>query len=212
MMSTDATVRFADCDRAIVPRTTSNTSRPRYLALGCVVALHVALFWTLSAILLPVALVETERELQVTVFYPRIASAQPPAPPLGWMFQMPEVVLVPEPEIVLTPEARSSGGIAAGIMSARLVSSLDPSHVNERPQLPATLGSMIAALTLRLRLLVLPDGSVFDAKVEKSTGEAEIDQLAIGWIRAEWRYLPAMVNGRPITAWTTVIVRFAAIH
>lgn len=75
-----------------------------------------------------------------------------------------------------------------------------------------TFGSVLASLTLRLRLLVLPDGSVFDAKVEKSTGEAEIDQIAIGWIRGNWRYLPATVNGRPITAWTTVIVRFAAIH
>jgi hypothetical protein len=26
-----------------------------------------------------------------------------------------------------------------------------------------------------------------------------------------WRYLPASINGKPIEAWTTVIVRFAAI-
>jgi TonB family protein len=97
-------------------------------------------------------------------------------------------------------------------MGQRLAPTLDPAHTNERPELPGTLGSIIASLSLRLRILVLPDGSVLDAVIQKSTGEAEFDKLAIDWVKDNWRYLPATVNGRPIEAWTTVIVRFAAIH
>jgi len=77
--------------------------------------------------------------------------------------------------------------------------------------LPHTLG-MVGALALELHILVLPDGSVGDAEVIKSTGEPEIDRLAIGTVTNSWSYLAASIGGRPIEAWTIVIVRFAAIQ
>lgn len=183
----------------------------RYAALVGVAAIHIAVFWVFAAAMRSVPPIATQ-ELQITLFNPHITPAQPPAPPLGWTFQMPEEALVPDPEIKIAPEQGSPGGTTAGVMMRRLAPTLDPSHVNERPELPGTLGSLIAALSLRLRILVMPDGSVLAAEVAQSTGEAEIDHLAIEWVKADWRYQPASVNGRPIEAWMTVVVRFAAIH
>ena len=110
----------------------------------------------------------------------------------------------------MTPDQEAGEGIVAGAITQKLAPRLDPSHVNALPELPRTLGS-VAALTLKLRILVLPDGSVGDAQVVRSTGQREIDQLAIETVKNSWRYLPATVNGKPIEAWTTVIVRFAPV-
>ncbi|HEX4077320.1 MAG TPA: energy transducer TonB [Rhizomicrobium sp.] len=76
------------------------------------------------------------------------------------------------------------------------------------PELPHTLGSYIMAVSLELRILVLPDGSVRDARIVRSTGQGEIDRIAIQTVEDSWRYLPASINGKAIGAWTTIIVRF----
>jgi protein TonB len=83
--------------------------------------------------------------------------------------------------------------------------------VNARPELPARLGSFVTALSLELRILVLPDGSVGDAQIVRSCGQEEIDRLAIETVKNSWHYLPASINGKPVEAWTSVIVRFSAI-
>lgn len=114
------------------------------------------------------------------------------------------------PAIDVTPDQEAGEGIVASGIIQKLAPRLDPAHVNALPELPRTLGS-VAALSLKLRILVLPDGSVGDAQVVRSTGQRDIDRLAIETVKNSWRYLPASVNGKPIEAWTTVIVRFAPV-
>jgi protein TonB len=104
-----------------------------------------------------------------------------------------------------------ANGIAAVGIAEKLAPRLDPRHINARPELPHTLGSYVMALSLELRILVLPDGSVGDAQIVRSTGQGEIDQIAIETVKASWHYLPASINGKPIEAWTTAMVRFAPI-
>jgi outer membrane biosynthesis protein TonB len=57
----------------------------------------------------------------------------------------------------------------------------------------------------------LTDGSVGDARIVHSSAEREIDQIAIETVKDSWHYLSASVNGKPIEAWTTGIVRFVPV-
>jgi TonB family protein len=95
-------------------------------------------------------------------------------------------------------------------MKEKVPPRLDPRHINEQPELRRRMGA-VGALSLELRILVQPDGSVSDAEVARSTGTADIDRIAITVVKNSWRYLPAPINGKPIEFWTTVIVRFTAI-
>jgi protein TonB len=182
------------------------------VALGCVAALHAVVLWIFTTAAVFNVRIAARPELQVTLFNPRLPPAAPPVPPSSWTFKLPEEVNVPEPQITITPAIGTGNNTQANETSERLAPTLDPSHVNGRPELPGTLGRLIAELALRLNILVLPDGSVFEARIVKSTGEAEIDRLAAQWVKTNWRFLPALQNGQPVEAWTTVMVRFAPIH
>jgi TonB family protein len=54
-----------------------------------------------------------------------------------------------------------------------------------------------------VRLTVLPDGSVGNAKIVKSSGSPQLDASALVGV-GYWRYRPAMRNGKPVAADVTV--------
>src|SRR5579862_579564 len=184
----------------------------RITLLTAVAVLHLITFLLLSSSLRAVPPLMREGELQMTVFSPERPPQNTPAPPTDLMFKMPEEADVAAPDIEISLEPGIGRGASTNEVQSRIAPILDPSHANERPELPGTFGALIAALSLRLRLLVLPDGSIFDAHVVRSTGEADIDRVAIQWVETNWRYLPAVINGRPVMSQITVIVRFAPIH
>ncbi|HEX3663775.1 MAG TPA: energy transducer TonB [Rhizomicrobium sp.] len=188
--------------------------RGRYATLGIVALIHFVLFWLLATAI-PSETAGSGKaggstELEIRLISPNLASSGIPAPPTDWDFLAPEDVVVPEPEINIVPELQDPNAVHVTIMRQKLPPRLDPTHINEKPELPHTLG-MVGALSLELRILVLPDGSVGDAQVARSTGEPDIDRIAIETVKGSWRYIPATINGKPIEAWTMVIVRFAAI-
>jgi TonB family protein len=182
----------------------------RYLVVGLVALIHLLVLWALAVAIRPLAPVRSgSTELQVQLLSPNLGPRQPLAPPLDWDFDAPEQVLVPEPQITIEPDLQEGQGIVGAAISQRLAPRLDPKHTNARPELPRTMGGIIAALSVELHILVLPDGTVADARVSRSAGESDLDRLAIQTVENSWRYLPASINGKPIEAWTTVIVRFA---
>jgi protein TonB len=184
----------------------------RAALLTAVAVLHLIAFLLLSTSLRIVSPPVKEGELRMIVFNPELPPRTAPAPPTASMFKAPDEPDVAAPDIAISPAPGIGTGSSTNEVQSRIAPILDPAHANERPELPGTLGALIAALSLKLRLLVLPDGSIFSAHVVRSTGEAEIDRVAIQWVQANWRYLPAVVNGRPIMGRVTVIVRFAPIH
>jgi protein TonB len=182
----------------------------RYAAFAMVAAIHVAVLWMLATGMhfQAVAPANNGTELQMNLLSPNLGGNGTPAPPLDWTFLEPEQVIVPEPQIAIESKWEIANGIGAVGVTQKLAPRLDPHHVNALPELPHTLGSYIMALSIELRILVLPDGSVDDARIVHSTGQGEIDQIAIETVKDSWRYLPASINGKAIEAWTTVIVRF----
>jgi protein TonB len=121
---------------------------------------------------------------------------------------MPEDVVVPEPEIAMSPGA-AGPSIAAGAMGQVMAPRPDPDFRNEPPALPAELGGYARSAVLVLRILVLQDGTVGDAQIVKSSGETTIDAIGVAFVKDAWRFIPASVGGQPVQNWTTVFVRFS---
>lgn len=185
-------------------------SRRRYIAILSVGLIHIVLLWALIQGIRPTAPVRNGASvLQIRLLSPNLGPREPLAPPLDWTFDEPEAVLVPAPQIVVAPDQEAGEGIVGSAITQRLAPRLDPKHLNQLPELPRSMGAIIRALSVELRVLVLPDGTVGNAEVVRSAGEGDIDRLAMQTVRDGWRYLPASINGKPIETWMTVIVRFA---
>jgi protein TonB len=62
--------------------------------------------------------------------------------------------------------------------------------------------------TTRLKIAVDEQGNVVSADVVQSSGHEELDSAAIAWVKAHWRYQPAMQEGHAVTATTEAVVTF----
>jgi len=50
--------------------------------------------------------------------------------------------------------------------------------------------------SLRLQLTISPQGIVTEAQVVRSSGYDDLDRAARDWVKAHWRYRPALRGGR----------------
>ena len=62
--------------------------------------------------------------------------------------------------------------------------------------------------TVMLKLAIDERGIVTDAVVERSSGYGSLDQAAVNWVKAHWRYYPATHAGDPVTSSADVTVTF----
>ena len=62
--------------------------------------------------------------------------------------------------------------------------------------------------TVRLRIAVDEHGNVVSAEVFSSSGHGDLDNAAVAWVTAHWRYQPAMQNGNALPGTTNAVVTF----
>ncbi len=72
--------------------------------------------------------------------------------------------------------------------------------VSMTPLPPITLGSHQRGTTLNVLIHILPDGTVEDARMLRSSGDVEWDSLALQSMR-QWRYVPYRRDSVPIGVW-----------
>ena len=73
----------------------------------------------------------------------------------------------------------------------------------DKPEYPSASRRMDEEGTVALRFLVGVDGKVIQSEVEKSSGYKRLDEAArTGLSKCQFR--PAMVDGHPEQAWTTI--------
>ena len=70
-----------------------------------------------------------------------------------------------------------------------------------RAGLPSRAGRK-AAPTM-LRVLVRENGAVGDIDVQSSSGDAQLDRLAVSTVRS-WQFVPKIVDGKPVADWVDV--------
>jgi protein TonB len=73
------------------------------------------------------------------------------------------------------------------------------------PMLALRLGH---AGNVRLKLTVDEQGRVVAAELLNSSGHDELDDAAIAWVKAHWRYTPALQNGTAVESSMSVVVTF----
>ena len=61
---------------------------------------------------------------------------------------------------------------------------------------------------VRLTITVAADGSVAQAAVAASSGHARLDQAAVDWVKANWRYQPGISGGNPAISTISAMVNF----
>lgn len=165
-------------------------------ALVLVLAFHL-LFLGVIALGLKLPASQPEiRELRVR-FFSEERSDRVAAPP------EPTLPVVEPPQIVI---ANDTSGLIASVTAASILAPRpDPAHPNQ-----ALTAEHAAVSALVLKLLVRSDGAIGDAQVVTSSGDTETDEAALAYVKAHWRFLPAMLRDTAIEYWTTVAVPFRA--
>lgn len=95
------------------------------------------------------------------------------------------------------PDAPPSNSANTGEMfSAALANASDCA----KPDYPASAARNGETGTVKMALLIGPDGHVSDSKIQKSSGSRDLDRAAVAALRL-CKFKPAMANGAPQSAW-----------
>jgi TonB family protein len=194
-------IRLARLAKYGARRILARRGRERLIAVAAVVVLHLALLaaviWGWRSATRPPA----RRDMPEVLYLQR----QQPRPV---QIEIPDVALsvVAPPEIVIQNDEPTQP-IATASAAIVLPPHPDPVHPNEQPVTP-TAGTTPVVV---LRILVMPNGAVTDAKVVPPASQnPAADEAALAWVKSHWHFMPAMVGDVAIQYWTTVSVRFTA--
>jgi periplasmic protein TonB len=203
--------------------TTLQTVRPVRVArrlspatLGIVAALHLVIIygiyeglknnWTIP-----------KAEPPIDYAYVPEAKHQPlpPVPIDIKHFVKPTIPSIPRPDIPIEPDQGLRGitqntgttdnpqpptgifAVAQGILSTHTI-----------PAYPPIAVRLNQTGNVKLRLTIDEQGVVTAASVEKSSGYDSLDNAAVAWVIAHWRYRPATKDGAPIASSSDALVTF----
>lgn len=76
-----------------------------------------------------------------------------------------------------------------------------------KPEYPMLARRAGAQGTAQFRIQVMPDGSVGEIQIQRSTGSQVLDESARKALQ-QWKFKPGLSGKKPITAWMTVPIRF----
>ena len=110
-------------------------------------------------------------------------------PPVPVPTTPPREAAPPTPPVVFTP--------------ARSIAS-----THTTPEYPFISRRLREQGTLRLKLTIDETGTVTAASVVNSSGHQRLDDAAVNWVRAHWRYTPALQGTRPVSSTADAIVEF----
>lgn len=124
-------------------------------------------------------------------------------------FVVPQEDTITPPQIDIATDDQPVQPMAGGTSLLLLPPRPDPAHFNGPPALPQQFKAMASRALVQLRVMVEPDGAISDAEVTQSTGNGDLDTLAIAFVKTHWRFRPALLGSTPTKDWVTVICQFA---
>jgi protein TonB len=98
-------------------------------------------------------------------------------------------------------------GAAAALAQEYVPAHIDPAYPNRQPPYPATAQSSGEQGDVVVNVKVNTNGRVRTAKVDTSSGFADLDTAALDGVMG-WRFVPASRAGDTVTAWTKVKIVF----
>jgi protein TonB len=172
--------------------------RSRVLSAALVASIHVLFVWLL---VLGVIAAPGQNGHEVTIRLMHLSALRPSVlPPNAPAVEPPSLLAAPPPQIDIEPVAQT-------VSPPRP----DPAHANAMPPMPADSASLVATgrtVVVLLKVFVLRDGTVGDAAVSGSSGFVTLDNAALAYVRAHWRFLPGVAAGQLVADWATVEVLF----
>jgi protein TonB len=79
---------------------------------------------------------------------------------------------------------------------------------NPKPPYPHLSRRLGEEGTVRLNILVNPDGSVARLELARSSGHPRLDRSAMDTVQSSWKFEPARQGGKPVAAWVIVPIQF----
>lgn len=195
------------------PLEQANAGWRRYAGIGLAVALNGVLVWALAnglAIKLTkyVAPVLETRVIDTPQAQPKQV-VPPPSPKMEKVLpteQTPEPVIqiAPDPaaQTIQVPQQQTPPVPPADASASGLT------NTHTTPPYPPMARRLGQQGTVVLAITVGADGTVSAAQIARSSGFPELDQAALEWVKAHWRYKPAMQGGVAVPSTTQAAVKF----
>jgi len=198
------------------PFANTASSSNRAAGVGLVIALHVGLVIALIYGLKVTFTPAPPKDLTggVIIDQPVKPHVDPP-PPVNPNWTNTQVHIDP-PIIDTTPEQQGDNGhgINATFGPGNTVALPQPTPAqgimatHTIPPYPATSITMAEEGVVALRVAISDEGFVTDATVVRSSGHTRLDAAAVAWVKAHWRYRPALAQGRAVASTAQAEVRF----
>ena len=202
---------------------TQNTPQQRLFGIAFAVIVEVTIVYSLLVTLgyVKAPPLRPDRLQIVNVAPPENADETPP-PPVQTFEPPPVEVIAPVVELTYIPPVSPN---AISVPPPLPVPAVPPRVVPPAPPVVFTAARAIAAShttpeypfvsrrlreqgTLRLKLTIDEKGLVTQAVVVNSSGFERLDEAAVSWVKANWRYMPAMQGTRPVASMADAIVEF----
>ncbi len=195
------------------PLEQTNIGWRRYAGIGLAFALNGVLIWALASGL----------AIKLTKYVPPVLETKvidtpqaqpkpetpPPSPPLEKVIPTEQT---PEPVIQIAPD-QNAQTIQVQPQPEQPVQQTDSSasgmsSTHTTPPYPPMARRLSQQGTVILSITVAADGSVSAAQVATSSGIPELDETAVSWVKAHWRYKPAIQGGVAVPSNTQAAVKF----
>ena len=141
---------------------------------------------------------------------PVLATKPTPAPQPVIEAPEPRPDAVPEPVAEPSPPAPAIEAAEAAPPPSQPATPARPADylANPKPPYPALSKRLGEEGTVRLNILVNPDGSVAQLELLESSGHPRLDRSAMATVRSQWKFEPARQGGRAVAAWVVVPIQF----
>src|ERR1700761_1340291 len=194
----------------------NNASWRRYAGLALAVGLNGLLVWALAS-----GLAVKLGKYVPPVFKMQVIETQPvqpkqvTPPPSPQMQKVIPQEQTPEPVIHIAPDPNAQTiqvqpqqqqPVQQQQVADASASGVTSTHTT--PPYPPVARRLGQQGTVILSITVAADGSVSAAQVAPSSGGPELDQAAVDWVKAHWRYKPATQGGVAVTSTTQAAVKF----
>jgi periplasmic protein TonB len=190
----------------------------RIVGIAFVVLLHALLIYALVTGLAYRAIEVVRAPIETKIIEeakPPPPEALPPPPPP--QLAPPPAAFVPPPEVhIETPPPPPPKSTAITVVTptkpvappppvavpVRVTPRLDMQR-SQQPEYPAASRRLGEQGTSVIEVLVGVDGRVLDAKLLQSSGYDRLDQAALAGVKANYRFVPGTVDGKPQPMWFT---------
>jgi protein TonB len=200
---------------------TRGASSHRIIGITVAVAVQLTFGYALVSGFKHQMFIDLPHHLSISMLAPDVKPADPPPPPPNFASQPPPQLFTP-PVLELPPytaDTPQDGGLtitANGYSGG--ISALPPAvpdrgpaviaATHTKPPYPPVSRRLGEEGMVRLAITVAADGSVAQAVVAASSGHARLDQAAVDWVKAHWRYQPAISGGKPAVSTIAAMVTF----